>query len=77
MNYTGELYGKHGRRYFPTGKTGADWDEMERQRDAALAREAAIRINALLGTFKEATPEQVEEWLKEYAHERFINIKKP
>lgn len=38
MHYHGELYGKAGSRsYFPTGKTGKDWDELEKQRDAALA----------------------------------------
>lgn len=29
MNYTGKLYGKIGRKYFDTGKTGKDWDELE------------------------------------------------
>jgi len=43
MHYYGELYGKAGSRsYFPTGKTGKDWDELEKQRDAM--REALDRI---------------------------------
>lgn len=29
LKYTGELYAKIGRKYIPTGKTGAQWDEME------------------------------------------------
>ncbi len=29
LKYTGELYAKFGRRFIPTGKTGADWDAME------------------------------------------------
>lgn len=38
MHYYGELYGKAGSRsFFPTGKTGKDWDELEKKLDAALA----------------------------------------
>jgi len=34
MHYYGELYGKAGSRsYFPTGKTGSDWDDLEKERD--------------------------------------------
>jgi hypothetical protein len=29
LKYTGKLYAKIGRKYIPTGKTGADWDRME------------------------------------------------
>lgn len=28
LKYSGELYAKFGRKYVPTGKTGADWDAM-------------------------------------------------
>ena len=28
MNYKGKLYGKVGKKYFDTGKTSDDWDEM-------------------------------------------------
>jgi hypothetical protein len=34
LKYTGELYGKIGRKYINTGKTGADWDAL------ALSNEA-------------------------------------
>jgi len=34
MHYYGDLYGKAGNRsFFPTGKTGKDWDELEKERD--------------------------------------------
>ena len=43
MHYYGELYGKAGSRsFFPTGKTGKDWDELEKQRDAALSSLAEL-----------------------------------
>ena len=28
MNYKGKLYGKVGKKYFDTGRTSDDWDEM-------------------------------------------------
>jgi len=31
LSYTGPLYAKIGRKYIPTGKTGADWDVMEQR----------------------------------------------
>lgn len=31
MEYKGKLYGKIGRKYFDTGKTAADWDELEKK----------------------------------------------
>ena len=37
LKYTGELYARFGRKYCPTGKTGADWDALES--DNAKARE--------------------------------------
>jgi hypothetical protein len=34
MQYYAELYGRAGSRsYFPTGKTGKDWDELENERN--------------------------------------------
>ncbi len=42
LNYTDELYAKFGRKYIPTGRTGADWDRMEKAlRDLV----AALRID--------------------------------
>ena len=67
MEYTGKLYGKIGRRMIPLTLTSEDVDKMERQKDAAvmLAGElvAIIRVNAMRGTWAEATPEQVDEFL--------------
>ena len=31
MHYRGLIYGKIGRKYFPTGKTSDDFDEMEQK----------------------------------------------
>ena len=35
MQYDGPLYAKHGRRHFPTGKTGADWDALQARAELA------------------------------------------
>lgn len=38
LKYTEELYARFGRKYCPTGKTGADWDKMEA--DIEILRDA-------------------------------------
>lgn len=32
IEYTGELYARIGKKYCPTGKTGADWDALEAEK---------------------------------------------
>ncbi len=36
MKYIGKLYGKLGGKYFPTGKTSEDWDELETNYNEAI-----------------------------------------
>lgn len=36
LQYTGKLYGKIGRKHIDTGKTGLDWDNMQRALKDAL-----------------------------------------
>lgn len=36
LQYTGKLYGRIGRKHIDTGKTGHDWDEMQRALKDAL-----------------------------------------
>lgn len=36
MEYHGKLYGKIGGKYFDTGKTSDDFDNLEKQRDELL-----------------------------------------
>lgn len=38
MTYEGELFGKVGRKVFPTGKTGKDWDNLEKEKDSYRAK---------------------------------------
>ena len=33
LKYTSELYARFGRKYIPTGKTGADWDTLEAENE--------------------------------------------
>lgn len=46
LKYTQELYAKFGRKYIPTGKTGADWDALERNN--IELREAANTLREYL-----------------------------
>jgi hypothetical protein len=38
LKYTGDLYARYGRKHIPTGKTGADWDDMDT--DMKIMRQA-------------------------------------
>lgn len=44
LKYTEELYAKFGRKHIPTGKTGAQWDEMD-ARNKALETALAQAID--------------------------------
>jgi len=51
MQYDGPLYGRHGRRHFPTGKTGADWDALQAR--AELAENTVRKILSGSATIEE------------------------
>lgn len=49
MNYTGKLYGHLGnKRYFDTGKTADDWDNLEKRISELEAENQALRQAALI-----------------------------
>lgn len=71
------------------GNRPREWPDfarrLERERDEArrklefarsLAGElmAAIRVNAIRGTWKDATPEEVDAWLSEFAGDRWKEV---
>lgn len=51
MEYKGKLYGKFGKKYFDTGKTANDWDNME----AILATGTAWPLHDVLKKLIEAS----------------------
>jgi len=66
MHYYGELYGKAGSRsYFPTGKTGKDWDELEKERDAM--RDWILQAAPMLSTASCIVIDEAVERLGEIA----------
>ena len=48
LKYTEELYARFGRKYCPTGKTGADFDKMEA--DIKLLRDALLSYQLCAST---------------------------
>jgi hypothetical protein len=55
---------------FDLDRLESELAEAEKQRDrlALICGEliAAVRINSMRDTFREATPDQIEEWLKQW-----------
>lgn len=48
MDYQGKLFGKVGRRYFDTGKTSEDWDELKKQADEAKILRVIAKTELIL-----------------------------
>lgn len=46
MEYQGKIYGKIGNRYFDTGRTTEEWDEMKKALQLARGALVAIRDEA-------------------------------
>lgn len=55
MIYTGDLYGKHAGKYFPTGATGGDWDRMRE----------ALRVIAIWAKFDHLSWEDRQKAMKD------------
>lgn len=47
MEYQGKIYGKIGRRYFDTGRTTEEWDEMKKALQVARGALMAIHEEAV------------------------------
>lgn len=55
MEYKGKLYGKIGNKYFDTGKTSDDYDELLEQRNDLL--EALKKLYNAIDSCVDLTPE--------------------
>ena len=44
MNYIGKLYGKHIGEYFDTGRTSAEWEKLEAEKEELIESMEALLI---------------------------------
>jgi hypothetical protein len=56
LSYKGALYARFGRRYCATGRTGADWDDMQ-----AKCERLTKAIEAIIDCYESGDTEGIEK----------------